>query len=282
LTNMGWNLYRIWSTEWYKNPEVEGQKLFAFIEKAISMSNERLKEIEAQKRAIEEEKARELEKARLAKEREERRRQQEAEKQLEASRRKAEEAKAARQKEKERIARERLAKEEQAKREAEKRAREEAKRVQEEKAAQAARTYSWAVPGAKVQSKAFGIGIIKAIRGAALDVEFNGELKHFSYPNAFEQKFLVQAHDAPVKDIAKSKSNTPVNTKSGSDLFKRLKDSGFNCIDNRSTSSILWVLYSADKKIEFERIAKEYNARYTLERRGSIATKNRAAWRIMY
>ena len=282
LTNMGWNLYRIWSTEWYKNPEVEGQKLFAFIEKAISMSNERLKEIEAQKRAIEEEKARELEKARLAKEREERRRQQEAEKQLEASRRKAEEAKAARQKEKERIARERLAKEEQAKREAEKRAQEEAKRVQEEKAAQAARTHSWAVPGAKVQSKAFGIGIIKAIRGAALDVEFNGELKHFSYPNAFEQKFLVQAHDAPVKDIAKSKSNTPVNTKSGTDLFKRLKDSGFNCIDNRSTSSILWVLYSADKKIEFERIAKEYNARYTLERRGSIATKNRAAWRIMY
>lgn len=31
LENMGWNMYRIWSTEWCRNPETEGNALLAFI-----------------------------------------------------------------------------------------------------------------------------------------------------------------------------------------------------------------------------------------------------------
>ncbi|MBQ9063885.1 MAG: DUF4011 domain-containing protein [Blautia sp.] len=38
LRKMGWNLYRVWSTEWYRNPEAEGKKLIEFIEKSISAS----------------------------------------------------------------------------------------------------------------------------------------------------------------------------------------------------------------------------------------------------
>ncbi len=34
LTSMGWNMYRVWSAEWFINPEVEGEKLLSFIKEA--------------------------------------------------------------------------------------------------------------------------------------------------------------------------------------------------------------------------------------------------------
>jgi hypothetical protein len=39
LENMGWNLYRIWSTEWIKNTASEEKRLLHAVEKAISMHN---------------------------------------------------------------------------------------------------------------------------------------------------------------------------------------------------------------------------------------------------
>ena len=87
---------------------------------------------------------------------------------------------------------ERRLKEEQVKREAERRRLEEAKRAHAEKTAQSANKYPEAIVGEKVQHKPLGIGTIKNIRGTVIDVEFNGEEKHFSYPTAFEQKFLTQ------------------------------------------------------------------------------------------
>ena len=354
LSSMGWRLYRVWSTEWYKNPEIEGQKLIAFIDAAIAEVDERIRREEEEKRLEEERKKAQLEKERKAKE------QAEKERQLQEQRRQAEEearAEAARKAEAERKAKlarereERRLKEERAKKEAERRRLEETKRAQAEKAAQSAKAYTWAVPGAQVQHKSFGIGIIKAIRGAALDVEFNGELKHFSYPGAFEQKFLTQAsgnsekskavepthsigfqekikqelaghgikytynsadygfveyaveHLKTVRNVcskygaksfnsfvqggsmlyrihfAPGQESVPNTQKN--DIYKCLVNAGFRCIDNRSTSSILWVLYSVEKKLEFEKIARECNVKYTLERRGSVATKNLTAWRIM-
>lgn len=41
LTAMGWKLYRIWSTEWYRNPDLEGKKLLAFIDAAIAEETEK-------------------------------------------------------------------------------------------------------------------------------------------------------------------------------------------------------------------------------------------------
>ena len=337
-----------------QNPEIEGQKLIAFIEAAIAEVDERIRREEEEKRLAEERKKAQLEKERKAKEQAERerqmqeqRRQAEEEKRAEAARRAEAERKAKLARERE----ERRLREERAKQEAEHRRLEEAKRAQAEKAAQSAKAYTWAVPGARVQHKSFGIGIIKAIRGTALDVEFNGELKHFSYPGAFEQKFLTQAsgntekpkavestrsigfqekikqelagygikytynsadygfveyaveHLKTVRNVcskygaqsfnsfvqggimlyrihfAPGQESAPATQKN--DIYKRLVNAGFRCIDNRSTSSILWVLYSVEKKLEFEKIARECNVKYTLERRGSVATKNLAAWRIM-
>ena len=42
LKNMGWNLYRVWSAEWYKNPEIEGQKLIAFLNDAVRSCDEKI------------------------------------------------------------------------------------------------------------------------------------------------------------------------------------------------------------------------------------------------
>lgn len=53
LKNMGWNLYRVWSAEWYRNPEIEGQKLVEFISHAIAEAEERLEAVRAQKAAEE-------------------------------------------------------------------------------------------------------------------------------------------------------------------------------------------------------------------------------------
>ncbi len=38
LKNMGWNLYRIWSTEWNRNPETEGKALLEFLASVIDKS----------------------------------------------------------------------------------------------------------------------------------------------------------------------------------------------------------------------------------------------------
>ena len=64
-------------------------------------------------------------------------------------------------------------------------------------------------------------------------------------------------------------------------LLEELKSAGFSVIDNRITSSIIWVIYNAGRVSVFEKIASRYNAQYSLERRGALATKNTPAWRVM-
>ena len=34
LSNMGWNMYHLWSAEWFRNPESEKTKLLSFIKRA--------------------------------------------------------------------------------------------------------------------------------------------------------------------------------------------------------------------------------------------------------
>lgn len=45
LQNMGWNLYRVWSTEWIRNPETEGQALLKFIQSNLSKSGNVIRKI---------------------------------------------------------------------------------------------------------------------------------------------------------------------------------------------------------------------------------------------
>ncbi|TEB07766.1 hypothetical protein Psch_01321 [Pelotomaculum schinkii] len=40
LKAMGWSIYRVWSTEWIKNPEIEGEKLISFIKETVDNYHE--------------------------------------------------------------------------------------------------------------------------------------------------------------------------------------------------------------------------------------------------
>ncbi|NMD38515.1 MAG: DUF559 domain-containing protein, partial [Christensenellaceae bacterium] len=76
-------------------------------------------------------------------------------------------------------------------------------------------------------------------------------------------------------------SNQNNNINNSDFLINDLYSLGFDIIDNRKISNILWVIYSPNKKEEFEKTVKNYTFKYSLEFRGSPATKNTPAWRIM-
>ncbi len=447
LTNMGWNLYRVWSAEWYKNPEIEGQKLVAFLQSAIRTCDEKIKVLEEQKRKEEEAERAEIERARAAREAEERRKQQEQEAKEARLRAEREAAEKRRREEEERKAAKLKADQEAArKREEERRQIEERKRKEAElkrqqsdltwvkpgvqvthnrygsgvvssiakdfikvKFGQIERVLSypfafengiltkaipspeppkakgpeWAVVGASVSHSSFGIGVIERINAGQISVRFGSITKSFLYPNAFNDGHLKRCTKNPtssdgqmglfgnarkdfiaylrrqgyaetsanamasavsrvgdyavengyaktaffeiddavtVREVWKSleddadfikfnnsqnrrfsaamkhymdfvslteqektKTNDtskPVNSKVS--LVDALTNAGFRCIDNRSASAILWVLFDPAKKDVFERIVTGYSVQCKLEKRGALATNNAPAWRIMF
>ena len=299
LRNMGWNLYRVWSAEWYRNPEIEGQKLQQFLQSAIAGANERIKVFRAQKEAEERARQAEAEKERIAKEQEEQRRKLEEqriaeaakakEKQAAEKRRRADEIQ--RQEELERREKERL----KTKNEAEDGvlyqrnlfeyfdSLEKERQIQQEQRT-VKKQFEWVKPEVKVEHAGFGIGIIKRIENKTITVTFSSGDKRFVMPDAFIKGFLKKAESASSRTV-KNKlpgSNTKNNENSSKDeLYRELIAAGFTCIDNREFSNIIWVLYRADKKEQFDQIAIKYKAHYKFEKRGAMATDGRAAWRIM-
>lgn len=285
LKNMGWNMYRVWSAEWYKNPEIEGEKLLAFIKSAIDECDKKVKAIEEEKRKAEEA----LRKAEEAKRKEQERIKAEQEaaerKRLEEAAQREAEAKAAKEA-KRREAAQRQAAQEEARREAARKQWEEERRRKE--AEQKAKTpkvdISWVKKEALVKHKSFGIGSVKKIEDGYINIAFPAGEKRFAIPSAFETGFLTRP--APGENTSSS-ANTPkqparTGSKSPAELIRELAAKGFTCIDNRSTSGIVWVLYSSEKKTSFETMVAGYNVQYKLEKRGAMATKNAPAWRIMF
>jgi flagellar biosynthesis GTPase FlhF len=343
LKSMGWNLYRVWSAEWYKNPEIEGQKLVAFLHSAIRACDEKIKALEEQKRKEEEIKRAECEKAIAAREAEERRKQREkdaAEAKLRAEREKSErkrreddEKKAAKLKADRETAKQR--EEERERLEDHRRKAEEAKQQtndlawvkpgahvthtrygvgavldvskdiikvrfgQSEKVLSypstfergiltkavsnpdlpKAKGFEWAIVGAKVSHKTFGDGVIDTIDGTHMSVRFGNVVKTFLYPGALADGHLTKgtASDTALKEQPTSTANDMKVS-----LIDALKNAGFTFIDNRTTSSILWVIYESVKENDFEKIVARYDVQYKLEKRGALATNNSPAWRIMF
>lgn len=290
LKNMGWNLYRVWSTEWYRNPEVEGQKLIEFIEMAISKSSKRLKAIREEKETEERKQKTKVEKERMTEEREGKHREPE-EQQIskvpnvkqgaeERQNKKDEELRHAMS-----MIRTAIKKQEEAK----------LKAQQEVKTNSNSLNYSaWAEPGAKVKHSFLGLGTIKEINDKYVTVGFESGEKTFAVPTAFERGFLKKdehvnetVEESPVtkKVISEThpnlKSDRPAKVdKPKSDIYEELISLGFTCKDNRSSSAIIWVLYDSDKKEKLDSIMSKYNVAYRLEKRGSMATGGKAAWMI--
>lgn len=188
LERMGWNLYRVWSSEWYKNPEAEGRKLVDFLHRAISESEEKIRVLEERKR-LEEEAHR---------------------KKLEAERAKLEAQEAKARRERERLEAERAAERQEAewrRREAEERRAERSDRIrrastQQRKSAPAKSgpfnpvrkktDLSWVKAGALVRHERFGNGTVVAVEKDRISVRFGGETRTLTYPATFENGTLAK------------------------------------------------------------------------------------------
>lgn len=190
LKGMGWNLYRVWSAEWYNNPEIEGQKLITFLRRAIESCDSKIKELEAQRKKEEEAKKRELEKARAEREAEEAKKKQEQE---------AREAKLKAEREEA----ERKRREEAAKREAKKREEQEARKRREED--RASSHLEWVKPGATVKHSHYGSGVVLAIEKDIIRVRFGQTERMLSYPDVFDRKILTK----PDKEEKKQTESGP-------------------------------------------------------------------------
>ena len=143
---------------------------------------------------------------------------------------------------------------------------------------------SWVKKDVLVSHKSFGTGRVSKIKEGYVYIVFQAGEKQFAFPNAFENGFLSKPINKEVKQSLGNKkplAKTDI-AKNANKLIEILKENQFICIDNRTTSGILWVLYSVDKKAIFEELIAGYNVSYKLERRGAVATKNAPAWRIMF
>ena len=103
--------------------------------------------------------------------------------------------------------------------------------------------------------------------------------KNILNKNHLEQKLfkisLEQKNESKIDTENKSKSNNI-------DYFiKELVLNKIEFIDNRNKSGIIWVIYNANIIEKINVLVNKYNLKCLLERRGSIVTDNRAAWRIM-
>lgn len=198
LKNMGWNMYRVWSTEWYKNPEVEGKKLLDFIAQASRDCEERIKKQEEERRKAEEAKRLAEEQKRAALEAETRRKQREIEEA--ENRRKAEREAAALKKKQEaekKAAKEKADQEAARRRAAEQKAAEEKQRKEAEM--QKMRTdLSWVKVGVKVTHSKFGEGVIRELVKDQIKIGFRTGDRVFMYPSVFRNGLLTK-YEAPSK-----------------------------------------------------------------------------------
>ena len=79
------------------------------------------------------------------------------------------------------------------------------------------------------------------------------------------------------KEMIEVKNNHNINEK---DIFKFLDDENIKYIDYRIFSGLLWVMYDENKKEMIENFFKKNNYNYFLEKRGTLLTSGKAAWRI--
>ena len=229
LKNMGWNMYRVWSAEWYKNPEVEGKKLLDFIAQASRDCEEKIRKQAEEQRKAEEAKRIADEKKRAALEAEAQKKQREHE---EAEARKKAEREAAALKKKQeaekKAAKDKADQEAARKKEAEQKAAEERRRKEAE--LQKMRTdLSWVKVGVKVTHNKFGDGVIRELAKDQIKIGFRTGDRVFMYPSVFQNGLLVK-HAAPEKSSMEGPAWVKVGVSVahkvyGTGLVARIQDS---------------------------------------------------------
>lgn len=244
LKEMGWNMYRVWSAEWYKNPDVEKKRLIDFLRESIEKAG-------SKQEAHREEQVQDNAARRAPAERPPEKIREESEAQgsaAEASQpEKPEEAGTAEERPEEG-----------------KRTAEETERRRKEWNAErrALKANAAEKRGSTEQKKAQGAP------AARCDVRVS-------------ERADTEQREDPGESEQKTKRHSYREIRPAGDLYDELVLNGFSCIDNRMSSGIIWALYDKEMGWKLEKIAAKYHARYKFEKRGAIATEFRPAWRIM-
>ncbi|MCM1566373.1 MAG: AAA domain-containing protein [Dehalobacter sp.] len=109
------------------------------------------------------------------------------------------------------------------------------------------------------------------------------------------QKQIIKKSEKPYEKPTSStihstaKTNNQMNIRTeklkisskGNFLINSFKNAGISYIDNRMQSGIIWVPLINSEKMKIEKIINESGLRFSFEGRGSKATENKPAWRIM-
>jgi len=83
-----------------------------------------------------------------------------------------------------------------------------------------------------------------------------------------------------VKENSKDNMTQNFDNFKEKDIFKFLAEEDIKYIDCRSFSGLVWVIYDELKKEKIENFFKINNYCYFLEKRGSLLTSGKPAWRI--
>ena len=105
------------------------------------------------------------------------------------------------------------------------------------------------------------------------------------------EKQEFKPENAENNEISKFSDNTKKSqqiklseslNKKDSDLFiNELNQNNIKIIDNREKSDIIWIIHEEGIQEEVTNLINKYNFKSSFERRGSIVTNNKAAWRVM-
>ena len=114
----------------------------------------------------------------------------------------------------------------------------------------------------------------------------NTSYKFDDEKNKYNKHYVESANNSlknNVKAIEKLKSIPGNNsiTKSMNSLIELLDSKSFKYNKDMELKNILWVNYSTENRRYFELIVNKFRFKYTIEPRGSISSKNIAAWRII-
>lgn len=103
----------------------------------------------------------------------------------------------------------------------------------------------------------------------------SGLSSHEQSPSVKDENFEIE--DSFSEDITADSINIDISKS----ITETLSKFNFEYIDNESSSDIIWVIYDASKIEIIEQIKIKYEKQIIFEKRGSIKTRSRAAWRIM-
>lgn len=97
------------------------------------------------------------------------------------------------------------------------------------------------------------------------------------------EQIVMEGFESVVKSERRKKAakREAKEVSESTSIIKTLEDYGFEYIDNTESSDIIWVISNRESKLQEEKVIQEIGYPYAYEKRGTLATNHRRAWRIM-